>query len=225
MEFKKNFLQILENGAPGLGKSLLLVTNQVNYLFNCGEGSQRIAHEFRMKVSKIDHIFITSCSWEHMGGLPGMCLTMQSIGLQNIQLHGPAKVNYMFESLKEFIYFNHFNLSMADCNPNNPFQDNAMTVFSIRIKEQVQGDKNKRVKLDYVDRDCLSYVCKLVPRSGKLDFQKCVEKGVPAGPLLGELKNGKDVALPNGTVIKSSEVLEPYIPGPVIVGKSNDLSQ
>ena len=36
-----------------------------------------------------------------------------------------------------------------------------------------------------------AYVCKFLPRAGKLDAEKCVEFGVPTGPLFGELKAGK----------------------------------
>lgn len=47
------------------------------------------------------------------------------------------------------------------------------------------------------------------PRPGALNLEKCVEHGVPPGPLLGLLKNGIDVTLDDGTLVKSEDVSEP----------------
>lgn len=62
------------------------------YLFNCGEGTQRLAHEHKMKLSKLEHVFITHSSWKNFGGLPGMCLTLQDSGVSEVVLHGPPQV-------------------------------------------------------------------------------------------------------------------------------------
>lgn len=66
---------------------------------------------------------------------------------------------------------------------------------------------------------CLNYICKIQPRAGALSLDKCVKMGVPPGPLLGRLKGGEDITLPNGVVVKSSDVCEPDEPGPVFIGK------
>lgn len=59
------------------------------YLFNCGEGTQRLAHEHKMKLSKLEHIFVTHSSWNNIGGLPGVALTIQDVGVPQITIHGP----------------------------------------------------------------------------------------------------------------------------------------
>lgn len=63
----------------------------------------------------------------------------------------------------------------------------------------------------------MAYICKLKSKPGPLNLQKCVEAGVPPGPLLGQLKNGNDVSLPNGNVVKASDVRAPDDPGPAFV--------
>jgi ribonuclease Z len=45
-----------------------------------------------------------------------------------------------------------------------------------------------------------------------------VERGVPPGPLLGKLKAGEDVTLPDGTLVKSADVRLADDPGPVFIG-------
>lgn len=49
-----------------------------------------MAHEHKMKLSKLEHIFITHPTWENIGGLPGVALTIQDVGVPEITLHGPA---------------------------------------------------------------------------------------------------------------------------------------
>lgn len=62
------------------------------YLFNCGEGSQRLAYEHRVKLSMMEHILITHKSWSNVGGLPGILLTLQDTGVPEISLHGPPGI-------------------------------------------------------------------------------------------------------------------------------------
>lgn len=49
-----------------------------------------MAHEHKMKLSKLEHIFVTYPSWENIGGLPGVALTIQDVGVPEITLHGPS---------------------------------------------------------------------------------------------------------------------------------------
>lgn len=64
----------------------------------------------------------------------------------------------------------------------------------------------------------VAYICTLKKRMGTLDLAKCVELGVKPGPLLGQLKNGQDIVLPNGKLVQSSDVKTPDDPGPVFIG-------
>lgn len=83
-------VQVLGTGAEGAPKALYMFTDHSRYLFNCGEGTQRLAHEHKMKLSKLEHIFVTEPTWSNMGGLPGVSLTIQDVGVPQITLHGPA---------------------------------------------------------------------------------------------------------------------------------------
>lgn len=65
----------------------------------------------------------------------------------------------------------------------------------------------------------MSYICRLQPRPGALNLDKCVKCGVPPGPLLGLLKSGQDVTLQSGKLVKSTDVCEPDDPGPIFIGK------
>ena len=62
------------------------------YLFNCGEGTQRLANEHKVKLSGMEHIFVTQNTWENVGGMPGMLLTLQDSGTPSINIYGPPGI-------------------------------------------------------------------------------------------------------------------------------------
>ena len=68
---------------------------------------------------------------------------------------------------------------------------------------------------------CMAYICRLQPKPGTLSLEKCVEYGVPPGPILGRLKNGEDVTLESGVVVQSKDVCDPPDAGPIFIGELN----
>lgn len=48
-------------------------------------------------------------------------------------------------------------------------------------------------------------------------MHKCLDKGVPPGPLLGQLKNGNSITLPDGTTVHTEDVCSGSDPGPFFV--------
>ncbi|XP_044732048.1 ribonuclease Z, mitochondrial isoform X2 [Chrysoperla carnea] len=268
-------IQILGSGAEGAPRALYVFSDHSRYMFNCGEGTQRLAHEHKMKLSRLEHIFITQPVWANMGGLPGLALTIQDVGVSDIQLHGPDGLDELFTATHRFVILKNLNVSMAECIEN--FEDNAMSIQYVRItkpaneelsnnetKEVTQNDegndasnvdsvhnKQKRDRtasvsrnsdseddnIDYYapERSCsrpkfpnipnerreqntvINYICKLKSRPGELSLEKCVEKGVPPGPLLGKLKNGENITLSDGTIVYSNDVRSPDDPGPVFI--------
>ncbi|CAK1546983.1 unnamed protein product [Leptosia nina] len=275
------YLQVLGSGARGAPNTLYLFTDQKRYMFNCGECTQRLAHEHKVKLSKLDHIFITSKTWKNLGGLPGLSLTLQDVGIPNITLHGPEGLDELYNATKRFVIMKDLNVTMAKCDPSEDFEDNVLSVKYVILGPQQhllpselkpvakkpkletppdehdqefeefihddtdyytrETDKNKsknRSKVN-IDKDPLpkekkrtdkvlhnslkpnnysvAYICTLKKRLGTLDLEKCVELGVKPGPMLGQLKNGHDVVLPNGTLVLSKDVKTPDDPGPVFI--------
>ncbi|EDW32383.1 GL11605 [Drosophila persimilis] len=56
-------LQVLGAGANGSPSAVYLFTDQSRYLFNCGEGTQRLAHEYKTRLSRLEQIFVTRNTW------------------------------------------------------------------------------------------------------------------------------------------------------------------
>ncbi|KAJ8979969.1 hypothetical protein NQ317_013717 [Molorchus minor] len=274
-----------------------MFSDQSRYLFNCGEGTQRLAHEHKMKLAKLEHIFITQPVWKNIGGLPGTALTIQDVGVPEITLHGPPGLEEIFVATKRFVVIKDLKIHMAECGVNNILEDNVMTVkyvpllriesfaneVDIEEGENIAGVKNSEANAiaeqadactstrsekkrrrrrsksssstnstseevvddtDYYAHEhsggrtspnlvsinsqqilqeikekgtSMTYICRLRPRPGALNLDKCVKMGVPPGPLLGKLKGGEDITLSNGAVVTSKDVCEPDDPGPVFI--------
>lgn len=243
-------LQILGCGGSGSPGAVYLFTDQSRYLFNCGEGTQRLAHEHKTKLSRLEHIFLTRTSWERIGGLPGLSLTVQDAGVRNLTLHGPPGLDEIFKAMRRFVILKNLKVDAETCEERGVYEDEVMTVQYILIDKkpvkmlessykwslsdleldntdyyEYENGRNSDspsppLVLDYNKREenvVICYICKLKPKPGALNLEKCVDKGVPPGPLLGQLKNGKDITLPDGTVVTAEEVTAPSDPGPVFI--------
>lgn len=99
----KVFLQLLGTDTGDSCPSLLLFFDNQRYLFGCGEGSQRFCTEHRVRLAKVSHIFLPQVSWEHVGGLPGMLLSLADIGTTQIAVHGPRNTSQLLAATRYFI--------------------------------------------------------------------------------------------------------------------------
>lgn len=247
-------LQILGSGAKGAPTALYLFTDQSRYLFNCGEGSQRLAHEHKIKLSRLEHIFVTYGSWKNIGGLPGVALTLQDVGVPQLVLHGPENIDAMFPATRRFVILKNLSIKTASCTPKDVYEDNAITVKYIPLiasknrrpvsaTESIGVDEtNLEDEIDYYEHEkksdkrkrrsssaepgpkklseedvVMCYAVKLQPKPGALCLEKCVDAGVPPGPLLGKLKAGEDVVLNDGTIVRSTDVTLAHDPGPLFL--------
>ncbi|XP_017053839.1 ribonuclease Z, mitochondrial [Drosophila ficusphila] len=190
-------LQILGSGANGAPSAVYLFTDQARYLFNCGEGTQRLAHEHKTRLSRLEQIFLTQNTWASCGGLPGLTLTIQDAGVRDLGLHGPPHLGPMLQSMRRFVVLKNLQVRPIDCSEGACFEDSILKVDSLPLISS--EDQKKSV---------VNYICQLKPRAGALNLVKCVERGLKPGPLLGQLKNGQDVTLPDGTIVRSADVTE-----------------
>ncbi len=69
-----------------------------------GEGLQRLCNEHKLRLSRVDNIFLTRVANETMGGLPGMILTLVDSGKPKQAVHGgPGLISYM-TAYRHFMY-------------------------------------------------------------------------------------------------------------------------
>ncbi|KAJ1767110.1 hypothetical protein LPJ74_005539 [Coemansia sp. RSA 1843] len=83
--------------------SVLVYFSSGRYLFNCGEGVQRLSFENKVRVSKLSAIFLSRVNWETMGGLPGMLLTMADSGMKGVSVSGGRNLTHALAAARHFI--------------------------------------------------------------------------------------------------------------------------
>ncbi|KAJ1819657.1 hypothetical protein LPJ60_003648, partial [Coemansia sp. RSA 2675] len=94
--------------------SVLVQIDSQRYLFNCGEGTQRLGFENKMRMSKISAIFLTRVDWETMGGLPGMLLTLADTGLGDLSVCGGHNLTHALAATRHFIMRNKLGLRVNE---------------------------------------------------------------------------------------------------------------
>ncbi|XP_012681292.1 zinc phosphodiesterase ELAC protein 2 [Clupea harengus] len=96
------YIQVVGTGCRDNNASLYVFSEYNRYLFNCGEGTQRLMQEHKLKVARLDNIFITRMSWETVGGLSGMILTLKDTGVPKCVLCGPPQLGKYIHAIKSF---------------------------------------------------------------------------------------------------------------------------
>ncbi|XP_029039212.1 ribonuclease Z, mitochondrial [Osmia bicornis bicornis] len=221
-------LQVVGSGAPGIPAFMFFTTDQVHYLFNCGEGTQRLCQEHRCKLSKIDHIFITNLSWRNVGGLPGLMLTAQDNGTTNLCIHSPEGIENLVHTVQSFINLPRLKITYPSVNESEPFKDHMMTVRYVPLTKNTEKNvsdeneydtnengkrpansvKNGEKKIKGTPK-IICYICEIHPKRGKLLIDKCLQLGIENGPIRNLLKSGKNVTKEDGSVVYSKDVSAP----------------
>jgi len=78
------------------------VVNYDDHLFmiDCGEGTQIRLSKFRIKRSKIDHIFISHLHGDHVFGLPGLLNSYAHMGREKpMHIYGPKGIRMLIDTV------------------------------------------------------------------------------------------------------------------------------
>ena len=96
-------LQVLSVGAAEASPTCLVITDRDRFMLNVGEGTQRLAMEHKVRLTRFDHLFLTTLTPEALGGLPGMLLTMADCGKTAISIHGPVGLRALLRATSHFM--------------------------------------------------------------------------------------------------------------------------
>ena len=83
-----SYLQVLGAAGPDSPPSLLLFFDNSRYLINAPEGTQRLATQHQIRLSKLHHILLTRSSTLTLGGLPGLAITLADLGVKRLTVSG-----------------------------------------------------------------------------------------------------------------------------------------
>jgi ribonuclease Z len=168
-------------------------------LFDCGEGTQRQMARFGVGLD-LDAVFFTHFHADHYLGIIGLLRSLGMLGRDRpLPLYGPAPAKTLLH--------NAIHLGIE-----------ALT-FPVLLEELHAGDQVARTgySVHALAADhrtpALSYLVVEDTRPGRFDVAAAAARGVPAGPLFGQLQRGDSVTLPDGRTVQPSDVLGPPRPG------------
>src|SRR5476649_2741899 len=76
----------------------VVTLNDQLFLIDCGEGAQMQMSRYKIKRSKINHIFISHLHGDHYFGLMGLLTSMGLLGrLEELHLHAPAELKAIID--------------------------------------------------------------------------------------------------------------------------------
>ncbi|KAM8724851.1 zinc phosphodiesterase ELAC protein 2 isoform 1-T1 [Acanthopagrus schlegelii] len=130
------YLQVVGAGSRDNTASLYVFSEYNRYLFNCGEGTQRLMQEHKLKATQLDSIFLTRMSWQNVGGLSGMILTLRDTGVPECVLSGPPQLENYLKAIKSFSGpLDTIKLSVQPYT-EEAYSDDTMTVYQVPIFAQ-----------------------------------------------------------------------------------------
>uniref|UniRef100_A0A673HUI1 Zinc phosphodiesterase ELAC protein 2 n=1 Tax=Sinocyclocheilus rhinocerous TaxID=307959 RepID=A0A673HUI1_9TELE len=209
------YVQVLGAGSRDNGASLYVFSEYNRYLFNCGEGTQRLMQEHKIKIARLDNIFLTRMSWETVGGLSGMILTLKDTGVPQCVLSGPPQLvceRAQPHATKTILFI--CILSAAVRPYTEPqYKDETMTVSQVPLF----CEYHIVLKTMFF---CPMFL-QLHSKKGNFLALKAKEMGLPVGtaaigPIIEALKAGKTVTY-DGKEIRPEELCTPADPGPVFI--------
>ncbi|CAM9801820.1 unnamed protein product [Discosporangium mesarthrocarpum] len=78
-------LVVVSVETPDSSPSVMICTKRERYLFNVGEGTQRLCMEHKIRLTKTENVFLTHICADTVGGLPGMQKTGLDIAHEDLQ--------------------------------------------------------------------------------------------------------------------------------------------
>ncbi|XP_038227945.1 zinc phosphodiesterase ELAC protein 2 isoform X2 [Dermochelys coriacea] len=127
------YVQVAAAGSRDSGAALYVFSEYNRYLFNCGEGIQRLMQEHKLKVARLDNIFLTRMNWANVGGLSGMILTLKEMGLPKCVLSGPPQLRHYLEAIKMFSGpLKGIDLAVRP-HTEPEYKDETMTVYQVPL--------------------------------------------------------------------------------------------
>lgn len=172
---------------------IITVANEV-LMIDCGEGTQMRIRDFRVKLSKVNHIFISHLHGDHYFGVIGVLTSMALLGrIQQLHLYAPAPLQALIE----------MQLNIAGSS-GLPYD----LVFHPLSEEGILVDEEHfSVSCFRVHHriECYGFLINEKHKPRKLNPDKAAEYHIPV-EFYEHLQNGEDYITGDGSVVKNELV-------------------
>jgi ribonuclease Z len=166
------------------------------FLIDCGEGTQMQLSKYKIRRSRINHIFISHLHGDHYFGLPGLLTTLGLLNReQSLHLHAPAPLKQILD-----LQFSISDTKLPFELYFHPLQDEG--VIAEDTKFSVECFKV------YHRIECWGFIVREKKKPRKIDKEKIINYEIPT-IFYERLKAGEDYTTETGEVIKSEDVTIP----------------
>ncbi|MFV8291354.1 ribonuclease Z [Aerococcus viridans] len=182
----------------------LLDESNEMWMFDCGEATQHQIMKTTLKPRKVTKIFITHLHGDHIFGLPGFLSSRSHQGGEApVTIYGPKGIKaYIDNFLKVTRTTLGYDLIIQElADEGMVFQNDQYQVIYKTLDHAVQSYGFRVIEADQV---------------GELLIDKAREAGVPNGPLLGQLKQGKTITLEDGIQLDGRDFIGPDKKGHIV---------
>lgn len=181
---------------PAFGRNptaQVLQLQDEHFLIDCGEGTQLQMTKFKIRKSKINHIFISHLHGDHYFGLIGLITSMSLLNrTQDLHIYGPVPlqhiINFQLEVADTMLCYKlHFH---AITTEGLIVDENKFTVSSFAVKHRIE---------------CWGFLFKQKKKPRSIDAVRVKAYEIPSS-FYEKLQRGEDYVTKKGTIIPNEEV-------------------
>jgi ribonuclease Z len=183
--------------------SQLLEIKNHAFLIDCGEGTQVQLRKFKVKFSKIKHIFISHLHGDHVFGLIGLISTFRLLNRETeLHVYGPVGIKeFICVQLKLSKSYANYPIEFHELDSKESeliYEDKKVKVYTIPLKHRIYTNGflfkekigERKLNMDAVKKHPEIEIC---------DYQN--------------LKNGKNFVLNNDSIISNDSLThDPHKP-------------
>lgn len=169
-------------------------------MIDCGEGAQLAVRRMKLKLMRLNHIFISHLHGDHCFGLPGLVSTMALLNRSNsLTIHtfkdGAELLGQMLDYFcRERPFEVRFNV--IDTHKRLIWEDDAMTVTTFPLVHRVPA---------------VGFLFREKPKLRHIISEEVQRLGVPHYAMNG-LRQGEDWVTPEGIIIPNDQLTTPADP-------------
>lgn len=181
--------------------SQLINIDEQYYLMDCGEGTQIKLREHKIKLQRINHIFISHLHGDHYLGLIGLLQTMHLMGREaELTVYCPGNIKEVIDvhlkasesQLRYTINYNTVNHKESEL----VYENDKIEVLTIPLKHKIP---------------CSGYLFREKKKSRRINPKAIKSNNVPKYQI-NKLKVGEDYISESGEIIKNSALTLPSLP-------------
>lgn len=176
----------------------VITLNDHLFLVDCGEGTQMQMNQYKIKRSRINHIFISHLHGDHYFGLPGLITSFGLLGrIHELHLYAPAP-------LKEIL---DLQLNVSDTQLPYKLHFHTLENEAVIADEETFSVESFKV---FHRIDCWGFIFREKKKLRKINVDAAKKYNVPV-EFFNHLKKGEDYSY-DGNIIKNEALTFPAKP-------------